>query len=449
MTAAKPSPWEDARALFKLAWPIIIAYAGILTLPLVDVLMVGQYDSTHLAYFGVGLVPSNILSPLLVGLLMGVRVLVSDRYGAARFGETGAIMWKATGWAVFLGLGGLMVCAWGEQILTLSGQTAEVAERGGRISLIAGLSLPFLALNLAVSFFLEGIRRPHAGMVIMLVANLVNILANYMLVYGHWGAPELGAEGAAWATLAVRAVQSIAYIAYVWWMPNHDRLGVRTPPRLPRRTGRHLRRVGYAAGLSTGASNVAVNALALFAGLIGVAAVGAHVITITIFTLFYMFGLGIAMATAVRVGNAHGAGDAAGVGYWAWLGLAMQICVMVALAVFVFVFSGRQAGVFSGDSAVATLAAARLAYSTIALLFDAGQALFAASLRARGDTWTPTLIHAVSYLGVMIPVAWFASFQLGRGALGLVDAIIIGSAVPFVLLGLRHRRLDRLIQPAI
>ena len=444
-TAHRPTSfmWRDAGALLALAWPMIITYAGVLTINIVDTIMVGQYDSLHLAYFGVGLVPSNILWPVLIGLLLGVRVLVSNLYGAERFGETGAVMWQAMGWALFLGLGGFAICAAGEQLLALSGQTPEIAERGGRIAFIAGLSLPFVAINLTISFFLEGIRRPYPAMVIMLVSNVVNIIANYMLVYGHWGAPELGAEGAVWASFIVRSVQFAAYLTYIWCMHDEARYGIRRPSRRTRETGAQLRQIGYAGGLSMSVENGAFNALALFAGLIGIAAIGAHVINIMVFSLFFMFGLGVGMATAVRVGNSYGANDAAGVAYWAWLGLTIQTILMVGVAAFVYVFSESLAAFFTADPAVMGLAAAMVAYSAVAMIFDTGQSLFAISLRARGDTWMPTLVHAFSYLGVMIPVAWFACFHLDRGVFGLVDAMIVGSVLPFSLLAWRYRRLDR------
>jgi len=98
---------------------------------------------------------------------------------------------------------------------------------------------------------------------------------------------------------------------------------------------------------------------------------------------------------------------------------------------------------FSTDPAVYNLAVAMIAWVAVALVFDTGQSLLAMALRARGDTWAPTLIHLLAYGVVMIPLAYIMIFPLGRGAMGLADGVILGTLVPFVLVMWRYRQLDR------
>ena len=196
-----------------------------------------------------------------------------------------------------------------------------------------------------------------------------------------------------------------------------------------------------------GVENAAFNALALFGGLLGTMVLAAHVITINVFALFFMMGLGFGVATSVSVGNAYGAGDMARVNRWAWVGLSLQTIIMLVGAVLLYVFASFAAGLFTTDEAVIKLAATMIGYVSIALIFDTGQSLLAMSLRARRDTWFPTLVHILSYIVIMIPLTWYASFELGRGALGLIDGIIFGTLTPFTLLALRYVYLNRQSAP--
>jgi len=441
---------RDSLTLLNLAWPVVINRAGILTLSITDTVMVGRYAAEHLAYAGIGMVPSNIYILILIGLLMGTPVLVSNNFGAGKLKQAGAIWWQALPWGFVLGLLGFVFCAFGEQFLRMTGQTPEMAEKGGRISFIAGLSLPLAAIHMTTGFFLEGTRNPRPGMVIMIAANIINIFANYLLVYGMYGLPELGAEGSIWATFIVRIMQVIAILSYVWVFVDHEKYGLDNLPKWSWAGGRDLRRIGYASGLSMGMENTAFNALALFAGLIGATVVAANVIMINVFALFFMIGLGFGVATSVSVGNAHGAGDHAAVTRWAWLGLGLQTVFMIGAAGLMFVFADVAAGFYTMDAAVVTLAAAMIAYAAIGVICDTGQSLLTMSLRARGDTWVPTLLHLFSYGVVMMPATYVFMFVFERGAMGIVDGVLVGTLVPFILVALRYRWLDkqRVSQPA-
>ena len=433
---------EDIKILLNLAWPVVISRVGILTLGITDTVMVGRYASEHLAYLGIGMVPSNIYILIMIGLLMGTSVLVSNRFGAGQYDKTGEVLWHALPWGFAIGLIGFLFCYFGEFWLLLTGQDAVLAEKGGHISIIAGLSLPLAAVHMTTGFFLEGIRNPRPGMVIMIAANIINIFANYFLVYGVYGFPELCAEGSIWATFIVRCMQVVAILSYVWFFIDHEKFGL-SKPKITWRGGTDLRRIGYASGISMGLENGAFNALVLFAGFLGTAAVAAHVIMINVFALFFMMGLGFGVATAVSVGNANGAGDMRQVTRWAWLGLSIQSVVMVVAGILMWVTAQQAGEFFSNDPAVYNLAAAMIAWVAMSLVFDTGQSLMAMALRARGDTWVPTFIHFIAYGVVMIPLAYLFIFPLGRGAMGLADGVILGTFVPFILVMLRYRQLDR------
>jgi len=434
---------QDIVTLWSLAWPVIISRISVMMLTVVDTIMVGHYAAEHLAYLGIGLVPYNIFLLVMLGLLLGVSVLSARAYGAKQYKKAGAVWWMSLPWAASIGFVGFVVCAFGEVLLLLFGIEPEIAAKAGRISLLAGLSLPLVAVQMVTGFFLEGIRNPRPAMVVWILANLVNIGANYVMVYGMYGFPELGAEGAIWATLVVRSAQVVVLLLYLRFLFDRETYGLVKRPKMSWKKASEMRQIGYAFGISLGIENGAFNALVVFAGWLSLTVVAAHVITISAFGLFFMIGAGLGSATAVSVGNAYGANDPQGVRFWGRLGLSTLTLLMGICGIGLIFFAEEFAAFYTDDMAVIALSAQMLTFVAMALILDAGQTLLATTLRARGDTWWPTIVHLISYLGVMIPVAYVSMFILGRGPMGLVDSIVLGALVPFTILFLRTRYLDR------
>lgn len=433
----------DIRDLLGLAWPVIINRLGVMTLGVVDTIMVGQYAAEHLAYFGIGLVPSNILVLVLVGLLMGVPVLVAQRFGAGASEDCGFIWWQSLPYALMLGLFGLVLCSFAEPVLVLFGQSPELAQAGGVISRIAGFSLPLLSIYMATSMFLEGIRRVRPGMVIVIIANIINLIANYVLIYGAFGMPEMGAQGAVWASFCVRLGQVLLIFGYVWMSPDIIRYGVRQRPKFDWVSGREMRKIGYLTSVSVGIEHAAFNALVLFAGVLGTMVLAAHVITINVFALGFMVGLGFSVACGVRVGNAHGAGHHLSAQRNGWMGLGVQMAVLFSIGLVLSFFADRILMLYTADPAVRELGASMLRYLSLFLFIDAGQSLMAQAMRARGDATTPMYIHLLAYGGVMIPLTYVLSFTMERGALGLIDSTVISSILALGLGVYGFHRLGR------
>ena len=148
---------SDGRELNRLVWPIIISRLGILGLFLADFIMVGHYDAEHIAWLGLGMTPATVFVPVIIGLLMGTMVLVTRAYGAGEYRLCGAIWRQSLPYALAIGLAGMVFCAGGEWMLLAMGQTPDLAREAGRVSLLVGLSLPFMTLGMTSGFFLEGL----------------------------------------------------------------------------------------------------------------------------------------------------------------------------------------------------------------------------------------------------------------------------------------------------
>ncbi|MBL8659032.1 MAG: MATE family efflux transporter [Rhodospirillales bacterium] len=409
----------------------------------VDTVMVGRHSAEQLAYLGIGLAPITVLILVFVGLLMGTLVVTAATFGAGESAACGAVWRRSLPYALALGLAGAGICAFGEPLLLAFGQTPELAREGGAVVRVIGFGLPAYTLFLTTTFFLEGMRRPLPGMTMMIGGNLVNLGLNWIFVYGHLGAPALGAVGSAWATTGVRVFLALGLIAYVWTMADAARLGVRGGARFAWKAWRHQRRLGYAAAASIGIEGAAFSALNVFAGWLGVLPLAAFAIALNLISMVFMVAVGVGAATAVRVGMAHGRGDSAEVALAGWIGLA--VCA-VATAVFTAAFALAPAAIAAGyttDPALGAAATPLIAFCAWILIVDGGQGVMANALRGRGETWAPTALHAVSYLAIMIPLAYILAFSAERGAMGLFEATFVASVVSVGVLSARFAWLGR------
>jgi MATE family multidrug resistance protein len=279
-------------------------------------------------------------------------------------------------------------------------------------------------------------------MVIMLAANLLNIVLNWVFVNGLYGMPEMGAEGSAWATFGVRVLMVVSIMIYVWWMVDYEKYGVRQPPPNSWRAGQENRRLGYASGLSIGIENTAFNSLSIIAGMLGTMALATHTISINFFGLCFMFGLGVGTSTAVLVGNANGAKNWPLLQRLIWVGLGTQMFLMIVTAGLLSIFSQQVARIYTDEPELIVQVGGVLAYASLGILLDAGQSLMAQTLRARGDAWSPTLIHFFCFGLVMIPFSYVSAVHFERGVYGLFDGLILGTLLSFILGIWRNRVLN-------
>ncbi len=324
-------------ALLRLATPIVLARSGIIMMSTVDMLMVGRYDSKEMAYLSIG---SSLIMPIVViglGLLTGTLVLTANRFGAGEIRQCGEIWRQSLLYAIFIGLVGLLIAQASEPILIAFGQTPELVVQGGNVMQITGLGLPAFMVILTTAFFLEGIKRPIPWMIVMIIANVVNIVLNWIFIFGELGVSAMGADGAAWATTVVRYISAAMLIGYVLWMGDHHVFSVRGRLWTPWRSWMRQRRIGYAASISLAAETNAFAVITVFAGWIGILPLAAFGITFNLITMVFMVTLGLGSATSVRVGMAHGAKRHIDLALCGFSGFGVYTVVVIGVG-FLFVF---------------------------------------------------------------------------------------------------------------
>ncbi|HZZ35579.1 MAG TPA: MATE family efflux transporter [Caulobacteraceae bacterium] len=426
---------NDLAELLRLAWPVVFARVGIMTMGLTDALVVGQYSAVQLGYHALGWAPTAVVLTVGLGLISGVQVMASRALGEGRLHEAGAVLRRGLSYSLWIGLASTAILvAGGPLFLRHAGLAPDLAQGASRALVVFSMSLPATALSVAGSSWLEGLGRPKPAMAMMWIANVVNLLADLLLVPGTFGLPAMGAVGGAWATTASRTALAVVTLIYIARMKDASALGVFDKPVRDHPREIAQRRIGYGAGASNLFEVAAFASMNVIAGWLGAIAVAAYAAVINVASLVFMVPLGLSTATAVLVGRAYGAGDRAGVTRAALVGFSVAAVFGIAVSLLVWPGAELIARAFTRDPAAMALAATALALSALFLAPDAVQVVVAQALRTRGDVLAPTLTHMTSYAVVMIPLAAYLAVPAGMGIPGILWAIILATFLSAALL---------------
>lgn len=451
-TAQAPLPAEgradvvrkETAELLKLSWPVVLARLGIMVMGLSDAIVVGRYSAVELGYHALGWAPTSVIVTMVVGLLTGVQVMTARRIGEGRRDLAGAVLRRGLSYGFWIGLVSMAVTVVaGPPFLHAIGLEKDLADGASRVMIIFAFSLPGYAFSVAASFWLEGLGRPGPAAVMMWLANAVNLALLLLLVPGNFGLPALGAVGGGWATTGARTFLALAVIGYILAMKDARALGVFDKPERDRAAEREQRRIGYGAGASNFFEVAAFASMNIFAGWMGGLAVAAWAVVLNVAALVFMVPLGLATGTAVLVGRAYGARDSAGVVRGGLIGFAVTAAFGLVISLAIWPAVGLITQAYTSDPVVIAMATTALVLSCLFFLVDALQVVIAQALRARGDVWPPTFTHLVSYVVVMMPLAWWLSIPMGLGLNGIVWAVIAASVISAALLSGRFWMLAR------
>jgi MATE family multidrug resistance protein len=323
-------------------------------------------------------------------------------------------------------------------------QPAEVLAMVNPFYWLIGLSLTPVLMYLAMRQFAEAMGRPWVPMSIMLGGVGLNAFLNWVLIYGHLGAPALGLTGAGISTLIARTLGGLVLFGWIQWDPA---LRAALPRRwlapLAGARVREMLTLGLpAAGMLLFESGAFAGA-AIMMGWLGAGPLAAHQIAISCASTTFMFLLGLSNSAGMRISAALGAGEHARlrpIGFGALgLGGLLALAFMV-----LYLLAGRTvAGWFVHDSAVVALATQLLVITALFQLFDGGQVIGAAILRGLSDAKLPAVITLVAYWVIAIPGGYLFGVRGGYGAVGIWSALAVGLAFAAIFLGLRFARLTR------
>ena len=434
---------NEAKSIFRLAGPVLLARLGSSLIITADTVMCGYAGSRELAIYGIGNALHLLPLFLGVGLIIGVVVLTATHEGAGNQKLCGQVLKVGLIHAVSVGLLIVLLLQFGEPFLLLTGQSDDLAHGSGRVLIMHSIGIvPGLAM-ITISLFLEGLQRPIPGMITMLFANIINVALNWILIFGHLGAPPMGAEGAALATSIVRWLTFIGLACYVFKFVDNQKFSIRTRLVNGMALSKVLRRLGYPVGVAHGIEAIAFAALTVFAGLMGVIPAAVWAVCTNLITFTFMFSLGFATAGSVRVAYNLGQGShhkATQAGYTATvmvlLVLAMQSIAMVAAPEFI-------ARIYNQEPAVLLLATPLVALTALAVIPYGLQVVLIGILRGLQDMWMISLALFIAFIVITVPFGYIAGIVNDGAPTDLMTALALGSAVATVLLMLRFWKLTQ------
>lgn len=439
----------ELKALFRLAAPLAAAQAGNQLMGLVDVAVLGRLGARELAGSGLANAVFFALSIMGMGMVMGVDPLIAQALGAGDRVRARKLLWQGAWLALAVSalLSVVMYVASGS--LHLIGSKPELIEPARTYLLVRLTSLvPFLLFFVARAY-LQAMARTRPLLVAMIAANLFNVAADILLVFGggilpEWAGPlrsfpALGVAGAALATVLCTILQLIVVGWAVFDEPDLPEVSHR-----PRKDEIFLAaRVGWPVSLQMGAEVGIFALVALLASRLGTTELAAHQTVIGVASFTFTVALGVAAAGSVRVGKSVGARDAIATrisGHVAFVG---GIAVMAASAIAFAAFPRGIARLVTNQEQVILAAIPLMVVAAVFQLSDGIQAVGAGVLRGAGDTRYAFYANLVGHWCVGLPVALLLGFKGGLGIAGLWWGLCAGLTIVAVLLFLRFEKLSR------
>ena len=428
---------EELRPMLRLAGPIVFAELGWMSMPIVDTMMVGRlpYSAQAIGAVSLGSILFYSVAIFGTGLMLGLDTLVSQSFGAGRMEDCHRSLFNG----VYLSLGMApvlmgLVWLWSPLLRWLEIDPSVLRLAGPYLNALNWSTLPLL-LYFVLRRYLQGMNQVAPVMLALLTANLVNLLGNWMLIYGHLGAPAMGPTGSGWATCISRIYMVGVLLIYTLYYDHQNQAGLReisSRPDLARI--RKLVVLGFPAGAQL-AFEVAVFAAATaLIGKLGAIPLASNQIALNTVSFTYMVPLGIGSAAAVRVGQALGRGDSHAASRSGWTAVLLGAGFMACMAVALWTVPQFIVRLYTPDATVIRAAAKLLFVAAFFQLFDGLQTVATGALRGAGDTRTPMICHLLGYWLLGLPLGYFLCFRLGRGAAGMwsglcVALILIGVAL--------------------
>ncbi|KAA5539376.1 MATE family efflux transporter [Adhaeribacter rhizoryzae] len=431
------------RENFFLAYPVVLSQLGHILVSVVDSIMVGRTGTLPLAAASLGNSIFTVVMVFGMGLSLSITPLVAGAHGRNNKKRISLLM-----------INSVLVCSAAGLLLFLSGylisplllhlnQPANVVELA--IPYLHILCFSMLPLMVFQGFrqFAEGLSLTKQSMYISIFANALNVVGNYMLIYGKWGAPALGLNGAAISTMLSRVV--MAFIMGYFVLNAEILKTYRLRWKRKFISGKHMIRIiklGWPISLQMAFEVGAFSFSAIMIGWLGAKALAAHQIAISIASLTYMMAGGIATAATIRVGNLFGRGQVTEMQKAGYSSLLMAVVFMTSAGLILILLNNFIPHLYVKDPEVIKLAGGLLIIAALFQISDGVQVVGLGALRGLEDVKIPSMISLLAYWVVALPIGYVFGFVLNGGASGIWTGLLFGLTVAAILLFFRFRKLS-------
>ena len=433
----------ECAALLHIGAPLMATQVIQMAMGFFDTVMMGRVGPTELAAVAIGTGLWHTLFLFALGILMALSPTVAHLHGAGQSGAIAPVVRQSLWLAVALGALCFAALHYSAVLLTAVGvEPAIIPVAHDYLRALSWGMWPIFA-GMALRLFSEGIGRTRPILLVSLPGLLVNIAANYALIFGHWGFPALGALGCGIATALGMWVMLAGMLLFLLLDRRYRAYDLFRRWAWPDwRIMRPLLALGLPIGAGLFLEMAVFAAVALLLGTLGAVAAAAHQVALNVAGMTFMIPLGLSMATTVRVGHALGRGDSSAARFSGFTGIGLSGLFMAAMAVLIFTGHQTLARFYTDDPAVVAVAAGLLQLAALFQISDGLQVGALGALRGLQDTRWPMLIVLVAYWLIAFPLAWLLGVHWGWGPHGPWMGLIAGLTMAAILLNLRFWRLN-------
>lgn len=429
------------RSLLSLGLPIMIGQLGMIILGFADTMMVGHHSTTEL---GAASFVNNIINLVIItatGFSYGLTPIVGGLFGREELPQAG----RALRCALLANLmaGAIMMAALGILYFNIGniGQPKELLPYIKPYYLVLLASIPFVMLFNAFKQFTDSITETRTSMWNLLTGNLLNIIGNYVLIYGKAGMPEMGVVGAGVATLLSRVVM-VALFLFVFLSRKKMR-----PYRegffvlgWSRQLVRRLVSLGTPIALEMGMETASFSLSIIMVGWLGTIALASHQVMITISQFTFMVYYGLGAAVAVRTSYFNGQDDRDNVRHTVVAGLQVMVALELLLSGIIFLLRNHIGGWFTDSAEVSSTVISLMVPFFIYQFGDGLQINYANALRGIADVKPLMVIAFIAFFVISLPVGYFCGFVLNFGLVGVWMAFPFGLTSAGVMMWYRFKK---------
>jgi len=437
---------EHFKRNYLLAYPVVLSQLGHVLVGAADSVMVGRVGTAELAAVSVANAVFSVTMMFGIGISFGLTPLVAQSDGEGNHRSAMRYMKHSFVINVVFGLILFFLLLFGGFILDILDQPKEVVVLAKPYLAIIGFSLlPFMIFQ-TFKQFAEGLSLTKQAMYISLSANVINIVLNYILIFGKLGFEPMGLVGAGWATLISRIVMSIGMIVFVryykqfqiYW--KYFKVTVWNAISF-----KQLLNLGVPTGFQYIFEVGAFASAAIMIGWMGAVPLASHQVAMNLASISYMMATGISAAATVRVGNQLGQRDIPTMRIAAFTCFLMAIIFMSFTCLLFVGFSHQLPMLYTSDQEVITIASSLLIIAALFQLSDGIQVVGLGALRGMGDVKVPTVVTFMAYWVIGLPSGYVLAFVLGFQERGVWFGLLIGLSVTAIILFLRFNKKTKIL----
>jgi MATE family multidrug resistance protein len=443
---------SEVKQCLLLAIPLAAAQLAQSATGFVDTVMMGWLGSQNIASGGLGAAIFTFLLLITTGIISAISPLVAQAKGAGKSEQVGKIVRQGLGISLLLGIPIVIVLFNGGALLMLLGQNATTAALAQ--TYLRAIALGFIpSLGFAVlKSFLSAVFQPQLVMITVVLGTVLNIVANYVLMFGKLGLPALGLAGIGWASTLSLWSMFIALTIYIYTQQRFTSYRIfdisfaDTFTQENQRIFWEIFQVGLPIGGLIAVEAGLFTIVTFLLGQLGTTSLAAHQIALQTASMSFQIALGISLATTVRVGQLAGEQDLAGVSLAGYVGISLGALSMAIAAIIFWLIPKSVVSLYldiknPSNEDVVNLAVKLLVVAAIFQIVDGVQVTAAGALRGLKDTRIPMLIGIFAYWCIGLSTGYALGIWLEYGAIGFWWGLAIGLASAAIVLTWRFRQL--------